>query len=270
MDAEIGVEYWDEGEGRFEIHYDAVDGPYKKSEAPVPIANSKRWNTARFTLRDVRFANRQNGKADFRVLAIGTPLYLKRVTVRPLPPGVGSADPWLRLAIAYALTGDTDGAVKHFAGAIDDASSGDELRAVVEAASRCPGMLERLQSQRPDDVLLQVALAVYHAGRGTSSIAARPVEGQAEFDKARDVFAGLSSRYKRVNWTSAKPSKTVSAGGATLTPLADGSVLAGGNNPDQDTYTISLRPGRSPVAAIRLETLPDDSLPNHNSGRALN
>jgi eukaryotic-like serine/threonine-protein kinase len=190
------------------------------------------------------------------------------VATPALMPGARSADPWLRLATAYALTGDTNAAAKYFAGAFDEASSGDELRTIVEAADRCPGMLDMLQPQFADDWRWELALAENHVRRGASLLAEHRREAQREFDKAKEIFARLSARYERVNWTSVTPNKTASAGGATLTVLADGSVLAGGNNPDQDTYTIGLRPRRSHVTAIRLDTLPDDSLPNHGSGRA--
>jgi hypothetical protein len=54
-----------------------------------------------------------------------------------------------------------------------------------------------------------------------------------------------------------------------LTVQTDGSVLASGPNPDLDTYTIVLTPQQPLVTGFRLELLPDPSLPNGNTGRAL-
>jgi hypothetical protein len=63
---------------------------------------------------------------------------------------------------------------------------------------------------------------------------------------------------------------TASAAKARLTILEDNSILAGGENADGDVYTITARPGVAPVTAVLLETLPDDSLPEHGPGRAVN
>jgi tetratricopeptide (TPR) repeat protein len=58
-----------------------------------------------------------------------------------------------------------------------------------------------------------------------------------------------------------------SAGGATLTRLDDGSVLASGTNPDSDRYTIVTQTDLSEIAAIRIEALTDPSLPQDGPGR---
>ena len=58
-----------------------------------------------------------------------------------------------------------------------------------------------------------------------------------------------------------------SAGGATLTRLDDGSVLASGTNPDSDRYTIVTQTDLSEIVAIRIEALTDPSLPRGGPGR---
>jgi hypothetical protein len=66
-------------------------------------------------------------------------------------------------------------------------------------------------------------------------------------------------------WTIVTPS-AFRAEASTLTPQPDGSLLAGGERPETDTYTITLDvPG--PVAGLRLEVLTDDGLPNRGPGR---
>lgn len=73
-----------------------------------------------------------------------------------------------------------------------------------------------------------------------------------------------------VAWSLLKPTEFKSTGGAKLTKLADGSLLASGGNPAQDSYVIKAGSPAGAITAIRLETLPDDSLPRKGPGRAVN
>ncbi len=68
-------------------------------------------------------------------------------------------------------------------------------------------------------------------------------------------------------WKILGPETAISAGGATLKPLDDHSVLAGGTNPETDTYTISFSPPAGEFTSMRLETLTDESLPHKGPGR---
>ena len=68
-------------------------------------------------------------------------------------------------------------------------------------------------------------------------------------------------------WTVLQPDVMTSAAGATLTRLPDGSVLAGGPNPAVDTYTVEAMTGLSGITGLRLEAIPDPSLPRHGPGR---
>jgi tetratricopeptide (TPR) repeat protein len=68
-------------------------------------------------------------------------------------------------------------------------------------------------------------------------------------------------------WTVLKPTEMKSEGGATLTLQGDGSILASGKNPERDAYTLVARPGLEQITAIRLEALPDPSLPENGPGR---
>ena len=69
------------------------------------------------------------------------------------------------------------------------------------------------------------------------------------------------------HWTVLNPDKVVSAGGATLTVLADHSVLASGKNPEADSYTIEVRSKARSITGFLLEVLPDPSLPRGGPGR---
>ena len=71
-------------------------------------------------------------------------------------------------------------------------------------------------------------------------------------------------------WTVLKPQTMTSANGVTLTLKDDGSILASGANPPTDTYVLKFDQLPREITAIRLEVLPDDSLPKKGPGRAGN
>ncbi|MBV8452017.1 MAG: DUF1549 domain-containing protein, partial [Deltaproteobacteria bacterium] len=68
-------------------------------------------------------------------------------------------------------------------------------------------------------------------------------------------------------WRPIQPSSYQSAGGATLTLLPDRSILASGKNPQADTYTIEAKVDTPMITGVRLEVLPDASLPQGGPGR---
>ena len=100
-------------------------------------------------------------------------------------------------------------------------------------------------------------------------------EGLLEADPESDLIAAelgqlLLDQHENKNtarWTVLRPTKMQSAGGATLTLKEDGSILASGKNPDRDVYTLVARPGLEHITAIRLDALPDPSLPQNGPGR---
>ncbi|MEP6672937.1 MAG: PSD1 and planctomycete cytochrome C domain-containing protein [Chthoniobacter sp.] len=61
-----------------------------------------------------------------------------------------------------------------------------------------------------------------------------------------------------------------SEGGATLTRLEDGTWLAGGKNPPNDTYTITAPIAPGDFSGLLLEAFPDPSLPGQSLGRNSN
>jgi hypothetical protein len=69
------------------------------------------------------------------------------------------------------------------------------------------------------------------------------------------------------DWTVLRPSQYASAGGATLTLLDDGSVLASGKNPQADTYQLTASTNQTGITGIRIEVLPDPKLPKGGPGR---
>ena len=112
---------------------------------------------------------------------------------------------------------------------------------------------QKLQQQRADKIAAAIAaLETYHA-----DAAARQTAFKALIDKA-------------AAWRVAWPESLTSKAGATLTTLADGSVLASGKaGVETTTVTARLEPAQlGTLSAIRLETLPDARLPRASAGRA--
>jgi hypothetical protein len=73
-----------------------------------------------------------------------------------------------------------------------------------------------------------------------------------------------------IEWVTLRPTSAGAKSGATLTILEDGSVLASGPNPATETYTIEAPLPRSGVKGLRIDVLPDESLPQKGPGRAGN
>jgi mono/diheme cytochrome c family protein len=68
-------------------------------------------------------------------------------------------------------------------------------------------------------------------------------------------------------WTVLQPSHYVSLGGASLKLLPDGSILAGGKNPDADSYELTAHTDLTGITGVRIEVLNDPSLPAGGPGR---
>ena len=71
-----------------------------------------------------------------------------------------------------------------------------------------------------------------------------------------------------IDWIALEPLDLKSYAGATLSKLSDNSILAAGNSPERDTYTIKARTPLTNITAVRLELLPNESLPNEGTDRA--
>ncbi len=82
-------------------------------------------------------------------------------------------------------------------------------------------------------------------------------------DLLKDEMTALSDG----KWAVLVPTKMTSAGGATLTRLADGSILASGENPNCDCLTFVAQTELGGITGFRLEVFPDPSLPTNGPGR---
>jgi hypothetical protein len=69
------------------------------------------------------------------------------------------------------------------------------------------------------------------------------------------------------SWQVLTPTRVAADGGVVLTAGHDGSIAASGPNPGETVYTIEAIPPTPEIMAIRLEALPDSSLPKGGPGR---
>jgi mono/diheme cytochrome c family protein len=106
---------------------------------------------------------------------------------------------------------------------------------------------------------------------------ARLVEAREKYEKEQppgrwrtDLTRRLPQLREEVVWVLPERLSQKSQGGATLTPLDDGSLLASDKNPDFDTYTLVFHTHLKNITAIRLEALAHPSLPKNGPGRAAN
>jgi len=86
--------------------------------------------------------------------------------------------------------------------------------------------------------------------------------GRFRLSVTPDAQVGAASK-----WTQLAPVSATSAGGAKLRVNSDNSILAGGKNPDRDTYTVVARTSLRRVTGFRIEVLIDATLPETGPGR---
>ncbi len=96
---------------------------------------------------------------------------------------------------------------------------------------------------------------------------------QTVLDTPTPELASAQERWEQdikaaeTKWTVLQPSHYVSAGGASLKLLPDGSILASGKNPDADSYDLSASTNVTEITGVRVEAISDPSLPAGGPGR---
>lgn len=105
----------------------------------------------------------------------------------------------------------------------------------------------------------QALLAKQKAAQDPALLAAEVQAEVAAWEKALTTSGG--------QWRVLEPTCLRSAEGVTLTRQADGSVLSSGPRPETDTYTVVAATDLETITGVRLEVLPDDSLPLKGPGR---
>ena len=103
-----------------------------------------------------------------------------------------------------------------------------------------------------------------------AALEAERAERTPDEDEAMDAFTSSLLKDDNWNWTQPAITDALSEGGATLDVQADGTVLASGENPDNDDWTLHLHTDRTDLRAILLEVLQHESLPQGGPGRAGN
>jgi hypothetical protein len=89
-------------------------------------------------------------------------------------------------------------------------------------------------------------------------------------DAQREAFVLEQQKRAGLVWEPTRVTDASSLYAATLTVQADGSVLAGGNNPAKDEHFVTLQTEGSDLRLLMLEALPHPSLPHGRIGRAPN
>ncbi len=100
-----------------------------------------------------------------------------------------------------------------------------------------------------------------HHGLGRFRLSAT-TDPRAEFADGQ-----ISNGDVTANWTILPVTQAASSEGTVLTLQPDGSLLASGNNPFSDIYTIETSCTLTGITGFRLEALPDASLPMGGPGR---
>ena len=77
----IDVTYMDSGTSPWCLHYDGQSNIYTSTEN-ITKTNSGTWKTQTFTLNNIKFANRQNNGADFRLYSNDGDLVVSKIVVR--------------------------------------------------------------------------------------------------------------------------------------------------------------------------------------------
>ncbi len=89
-------------------------------------------------------------------------------------------------------------------------------------------------------------------------------------DQIAAIVADLPNRFPPppdVDWDAPQFVSAVSGAGATLDKQEDGSLLASGTDPADDTYTLIVETDQPGISLVRIEALTDDKLPSKGPGR---
>ncbi len=92
----------------------------------------------------------------------------------------------------------------------------------------------------------------------------------AEVDAAQAEWERTIAEQSKTEWLALDPHQFTSKGGATLKKLDDKSILASGENPAIEAYSIAADTDLGEITAVRLELLPDDSFTAKGPGRSVN
>ena len=89
-----------------------------------------------------------------------------------------------------------------------------------------------------------------------------------ELDKAQIAWQTKWQEKLNTGWTVFTPDKLESSKGATLAVQENQAILVSGENSATDIHELTIKPVAGTLAALKLEVMPHDSLPNKGLGRA--
>jgi len=119
--------------------------------------------------------------------------------------------------------------------------------------------------------LARLDAAIANAGAAAKAANGEMAEALAQWEaELRNRLAGSGGAAAASTWVAASGESAKSLGGASLTRQADGSWLAGGKNPNNDTYEVTFPAKGGALGGILLEVFPDVSLPGKSLGRGSN
>jgi hypothetical protein len=87
------------------------------------------------------------------------------------------------------------------------------------------------------------------------------------FARAQAEWEQMMRAEPSMQWTTMSAKQADATGGVALKSAPDGSIIASGANPGETTYTIVAVTTLPRITAIRIEALPDPSLPKGGPGR---
>jgi formylglycine-generating enzyme required for sulfatase activity len=241
-------------------------------ELAEPVSDSV-GKTLRVTF-EFKAEHKQHGLGRFRLSVSPDRGTFDREVKRLAVPKL--SDPWLRLAAAYAEIGDKEEALHYVGKALRRAGGRAGKAGIIAAAAPVPGLVEQLAASAANDGEFQAELARHYAHHGAKRLAkAARTKARAWFEARlakEPANTALAAELADLllgddPWTVLKPVDMRSARGATLTLQSDESILASGRNVSGDLYWVTAVPPLDRIAAVRLEALPDPSLPNKGPGR---
>ena len=100
-----------------------------------------------------------------------------------------------------------------------------------------------------------------------AELEARLKQDTPELAAGRDRWA-QEALAKWDQWVVLEPKTFTSAGGATIAEQPDRSLLVSGTRPETDTVTVTADTHLANITAVKIEALPDPSLPGGGPGRA--
>ena len=106
------------------------------------------------------------------------------------------------------------------------------------------------------------------ANKARGEIEKRVRSEKSALEKA--LLAEGDGKLPEAKWQVLAPNEIYSAKGSVLTALEDGSIRAGGPNPQTDEYNVTIHTPLGGITAFKLEALPDDTLINKGPGRSDN